>query len=281
MKRSAINLVLVGLVASLAVAVWLTPTDDHSGAPTSLTPLAPGKITAIQRLSRHGPALRMVRRNEIWHMNEPYALAANAERVKRLLNVAAAPTIEQFPMPENRLQEFGLDAPLARLELNGLALDFGNTDPIKHHRYVRFEGKLHLIKDIYAHHLTAPAEAFVSPRLFAEQEKILAVRTPGWQLFREADGNWRMTPSVPGLPQDQLASKIRAWQQSEALKVEAVQAEEIAQRVEILLEGAQDPLRFAILSRPDGTLLVRQELGLGYRLPADSELLIVPGGEKP
>jgi hypothetical protein len=141
--------------------------------------------------------------------------------------------------------------------------------------------KLHLIKDIYAHHLMAPAEAFVSPRLFAGQSKITAIQTPDWRLVRGTDGHWRITPPVAGLSVQQLTAKIDSWQRAQATRIEAAEAEPGSHTLEIRFEGRPDPLRFSILERPDAVLLVRPEFGLGYHLSDGFELLNAPRGDQP
>ncbi len=160
--RWTVNLILLILVTVLGIAVRQ---ELASGLKEeTLTGLDPKAITevAIERPGK--PAIRLSRTPNGWHMETPYAVAADSTRVDRLVLIAATPVHRSLP-ESARPDLLGLSPERARLTLDGLALRFGGTEPIGHRRYVAVGDQVHLIDDGFEHHLTAPATAYVSRRL--------------------------------------------------------------------------------------------------------------------
>lgn len=272
MSRNAVNGILLLLVAALGVAVWLTPPRSVD-RPEPLTTREASEIREIRLQNRNGTDLRLSRRGDGWWMSSPYPVAANRGRIGLLLNILSTPSHESFPAPESGLEEFGLAPPGARLTLDDLAIEMGGTHPYNHQRYLRIGDRIHLIQDIFPHHLMAAAEAYVSPALLPPGARIQALQTPDWRIERTAGGDWRLSPEVPGLSQDALVTRIQSWQQARALQVLRAPEEAPEGAVVIRLRGATGPIRFDLVRGRDGPLLVRRDLGLAWRLAPGSPLL--------
>jgi len=275
-SRSRVNRILLLLVAALGLAVWLAPPQAPL-APEPLTRRQPGEIQQITLRNRNGTDLALERRADGWWMIRPYRVRANPARIELLLGILTTPSHESFPVPDD-LGPFGLQEPAARLTVDGLQIEMGGTHPYNHDRYLRIGDRIHLIKDLFPHHLLAAAEAYVSPELLPAGAEIQFIETPDWKLWRDPDGSWRLTPSPRDLSQDPLVARAQAWRQARALQVMAAPpAAPAGGLVSIGLAGGDPPIRFELLKRDGDTLLIRRTLGLAYRLPPASPLLSTPG----
>ena len=278
MKRPLlVNLALLALVGVLGLAVWLTP-EERAVEPPPLTNLDPGDIQFIRLHNRLGE-LELRKGDTGWEMTAPYSMAANTPRIELLLGIAAAKSLAQFPVPADRLPEFGLDSPLAVLELNQTRIEVGSTDPMYHRRYLRIGDTLHLIRDRFPQHLLAAPEEFVGPQLLSPRHKLISIHTPDWRLSLEADGKLALEPPQPDLSMDDLNRKFDQWRSTRAVAVLPAPAEFAGKEIELLSADSPQPLRFRILKQEQELLLVRLDLGIAYRLPADSDLLDPPAAE--
>ena len=161
-STTRVNLVLMLLVAVLGMALWLSPEPDLSYPP--LTALLPTQVERLQLDNRHADGLLIERRDTRWQILHPAPLLADSQRVERLLAIVQAPVLHAQPLPAS-LQPFGLEPPQARLQLNDLLLEIGNTEPLQHHRYLRIGETLYLIKDIYPQLLFAPPDYYLAEPL--------------------------------------------------------------------------------------------------------------------
>lgn len=166
--RWTINLLLLALVALLSTAVQREL--EQSARITTLTELAPERIEAVG-LERPGqPPIELLHNGAVWRMESPYRVAADGERIAQLLRIAATEVYRSLP-EDGAGPRLGLEPGRALLSLDGLTLRFGDTEPIAQHRYVAVGGQVHLIPDGFQHHLIAPAEDYVSPRLLPDDLK--------------------------------------------------------------------------------------------------------------
>jgi hypothetical protein len=265
--RWALNLLLLVLVALLSLLVQRELEQDRR-IPT-LTTLAPGGIDEVL-LERPGEGpISLVRTPQGWRMQSPYAVAGDADRVDQLVRVAATEVFRSMPEGDAAAR-LGLEPPRLQLSLDGLLLRFGDTDPLAHHRYVATGGQVHLIGDGFQHHLIAPAEAYVSPRLLPED-------------FVPAAG------TLDGEPLDE-----QALAELVALSAERVvpMAEEISGRL-LSLSAADSEQSLRLLVSADGLTWTRLDLRLAYLLasppfwalaerePVAEEPQAEPGGTPP
>jgi hypothetical protein len=275
-RPQLINLALLAVVTVLGLTVWLIP-EERPAEPPPLTALDPSGITRVWLQNRHGE-LELRKGETGWEMTTPYRVAANTPRIELLLGIAAAKSLGQFPLPGDRLAEFGLDPPLATLELDQTRIEVGGTDPLQHRRYLRIGDTLHLINDRFPQHLLATPEEFIDPALVSAGPKLIAIHTPDWQLRQEQDGKLVLEPPQPGLSMDDLNRRFDQWRSARAIAVLPAPSGKGDGEIELRLSDAQ-PLRFRILKRGEELLLVRPDLGLAYRLPDGSDLLDPPTPE--
>jgi hypothetical protein len=160
--RWAVNLVLLMLVAALAAAMRHELASERRAG--TLTGLDPNRITQVEIQRAGQPVIHLIRTAEGWRLESPYAVAANDAKVDQLVQIASTPVFRSLP-ESGRPERLGLAPARIRLTLDGLALRFGDTDPIGHRRYVAIGDRIHLIDDGFQFHLLAPATDYVSRRL--------------------------------------------------------------------------------------------------------------------
>ena len=150
------NLLLAVLVAAL-LAAHLWPAG--SGEYPPLTGFAEAEITAIRVERSDRLRIALQRDNEVWQLTHPRQAAAQTQRVRQLLAIAAAPVQQAFAAPTD-LDRYGLATPKAVLQLNGLRLLFGDRDLSQNSRYVLVDQQVRVIDDVYFNLLSLPASHF-------------------------------------------------------------------------------------------------------------------------
>jgi len=277
-KQSLINLLLLLLVAALGLFVWYVPDDESSRINRPLTPLDPATIDRITISNNNGPRFVMQRDARGWYMTEPYRVRANKPRIDILLDLLSTPQIEAFPLPADRLAEFGLERPLAELTFDQTKIIFGGTHPYNYRRYLRIEDQLYLTQDIFPHHALAQAEEFVSHALFPEDAEISEIKLPAWHLYRQQD-RCALNPDTTETDPALLKEKVAAWQHTWVPRVIKAPDTPPEQEITIHLAGNEEPVTLGVITRKPRILLVNQTLGLAYRLNNDALLRPPAQGE--
>ncbi len=235
------NLALAGVVALLVLVAVFGPDPTRESAPEPLTKLDPAVVRHIRIDRNTDGALAFQRGAEGWRMSEPYRIAANGDKLQALARIASAPSRRSFPAGQTDLAEFGLAPAPLRLELDDVILEIGGTEPIRRRRYLRLEGRIHLIDDLFLHHLLAPAEVFVDPRPFPR-----AVHS----------ANLDSRPMT--------AEALQLMNGSRAARVIKGVAPTGTLQLEVRMKGRQSPLNFRLTT--DGERLWREHPPLLYRL---------------
>lgn len=75
------------------------------------------------------------------------------ELLDKWLHFAELPSLHSFPAPQERLHEFGLEAPAYQLQLDEQAIFIGRLDPGSRLRYVLVDEQIHLVSDSYTYTL--------------------------------------------------------------------------------------------------------------------------------
>lgn len=165
MKLSRINLLLGAVVALLALFTALGPMSGKDQVMSPLTQLDPESLRHIRIDRGDGDVLGFERDLEGWRMTMPYSRTADTDKLRAVARIAAAPSRRRFAAADADPAELGLGPAQLRLELDGELLEIGGTEPIRRRRYVRVGPWIHLIDDLFQHHLLATPEAFIaSPR---------------------------------------------------------------------------------------------------------------------
>jgi hypothetical protein len=265
-RQSWLNLLLLAVVVLLALAVWLSPDGTSPQEIPKLTALQPHHIDSIKISNRRGE-IELQRNGDSWQMTKPYTLPANSQRIGQLLNITTANNLQNFPAPEERLAEFGLEQPQATIQLNQYSIQMGTTNPISRQRYLRIGDTIHLIKDRFPHHLMASPAEFVALEIVPPGHQLEAINAPDWSISKGEHGNLRLKPPQDGLSMDDLNRKISQWQHAQATSVITLQQAESIGELKLIFKGDTEPLDFKLVKNQEETLLWNPKLGLAYRLP--------------
>jgi hypothetical protein len=271
-KRTLLNLALLVLIGALAALAWFRPGLKTPSVEPALTSLRVADIHDIQITPRDADKIVLHRENHSWQMTAPRTMAADDFLIEAALDNLAAPTISHFNAAGADLGKYGLADPQLRLRLNDTEIDFGSTEPLQGHRYVKFGNTIYLTTGTLCYRLNHDALWWVNKQLLPPNAHITALQLPDATLTLE-NGKWRLAPADPGVSADAIQKLVDAWHDARAMDVLAPQTDKPrgkpAGEVAIQLAGQTEPLRFKILDNPDFLLLIRPELKLEYRLEAD------------
>jgi len=255
-------------VIVLAAVFGLLPEPAPEQSLLPLTSLNPQAVDRIHLSNNNGPGFELRRIAGEWHMLEPYKVAANTPRIEILLDLVSTPSLENFDLPKDDLQQFGLDKPLATIEFNNIKLIVGGTHPYNYRRYIQKGDQLHLTNDVFPHHLLALAEDFISHALFSPKEHIVGIKSDRWEIKQNPQNEWQVTPGSTDLNSEQLGNKVEEWNHSWAKKVIPIPDDNETQKLEVSLNGTPTPLLIEMVSRKKELILIRRDRGVAYRLPA-------------
>lgn len=270
-KRALVNLGLLVLVGVLAALVYMQPGIEGEPPKETLTDLSPARIERVGITREDGERVVFSRGASGWEIVEPIRARANEFRIKPLLELARAESHSRFGAVEAELAQYHLDRPLAVLRLNGVVLRFGETEPIDHRRYVMVGDTVHLIEDRYYYRVRSPLPNFVSPRLLPRGAEPTAIRFPGFEVARDGEGRWRLTPAGPEVSMDAVNAFLARWRDAQAADVTRYHpdGQEGGDRIRVELQGGAGPLEFLILDRGPEPVLARPDIGMRYHLAGE------------
>lgn len=138
-QRWIVGVVVLALLA-LAAAQYL---HEQRQAPGTLLDLDPAAITSVT-LALSGQPPESYRRHD-GHWWQADGKRADDGRLQELAEIAQAPVVSWRPTADFEAAKIGLAPPLARLTLDGQALDFGTTAVTGPLRYVRAGNRIALV----------------------------------------------------------------------------------------------------------------------------------------
>ncbi|HEX5340048.1 MAG TPA: DUF4340 domain-containing protein [Gammaproteobacteria bacterium] len=267
-KRTLLNLTLLAIIVTLGLLAWFKPGIKTAPVEPPLVTLQAADIHDIQ-IQRHGSdEVSLRRQGSSWRMTKPREIAADDFLIKATLDNLAAPTISHFKVVAADLARYGLADPQLRLRLNDTEIDFGNTEPLQGHRYVRVGATIFLAAGGLFYRLSHDPLWWVDKQLLPPDAHITALQLPDATLTLK-DGKWQLTPADPAVSADAIQKLVDTWHDARAMDVLAPKTGKSAGKpdgeVAIQLAGQTGPLRFEILDNPDFLLLVRPDLKLEYR----------------
>ncbi|MDZ7751900.1 MAG: DUF4340 domain-containing protein [Gammaproteobacteria bacterium] len=277
-RRLLLNLALLTMVAALALVVWLEPGKE--GDPPR-APITTVDGTTVERIAIDypggRPGLILERHGEGWWLATPYDLPANAFKAGTLLDLLEAPSQGTVAVAGDDLAPFGLAPPRAVVRFDDFPVAFGATEAIDGYRYVRVDGRVHLVQDRYFPQLNTAPTGFVSYRLLPPDAMPHAIRLGRLRVERGDEG-WTVEPADAGLVADAEARLARAWQEARAVAVrphETTAAE--GEEVVVELGDGKQSITFRVLEKDGDTLFLRPAKGLAYVVPEHlAERLLEP-----
>lgn len=265
-KRVLLNLVLLAGVVALAALAWFEP--GQQPPPDARLIELPSKQIHRITIVRGAETIRLEQEQGVWWLREPYALRANPQQVKLLLEKLHTEVQASYPAAEANFSQLGFSDPPLVITLNDtLTLTFGDTAPLNYQRYVRRGDTILLLRAVDYYPLNRAPVEFVSLYLLPPDSAITALALPDQQL-RQSAGGWQLAPENPAISADAIQHLLDAWRQARAIDV-APLAQDADQQGEVVITLADEetPLRFLILANDTSLLLGRLDLGLQYSLP--------------
>ena len=217
-----------------------------------LTGMEPDRIEGLELIRPGRDTIRLERiTGGGWRMTSPYRIAADSERVARLLGVTGAGVVRSFPAQGVDLKVLGLEPDPVRISLGGQTLRFGSTDPIDRLRYVASGDLVHLTEDRFYHFLIGPAADYVDLGLI-----------PSGEPPASADLNGE--PLAPATLADLAALR--------AERVEPMGGDLDGRILRVRPSGDAPALRFLVSE--DGLRWSRPDLRLTYLVPSPPPALV-------
>ncbi|HEX5339499.1 MAG TPA: DUF4340 domain-containing protein [Gammaproteobacteria bacterium] len=269
-KRTLLNIGLLILVIALVLFAWFKPGLKMPPVEPPLVALQAADIHDIRILQRGANEVKLHRQGDSWQMAVPRQSAADSYLIRSLLNSLASPSISHFKAVSADLGKYGLKDPQLRLWLNETELDFGSSEPLQGHRYVKAGDTIYLTTGTLFYRVNHAAYWWLDKQLLPADAHITAVQLPDATLTLK-NGKWQLAPANPAIPADNIQKLVDAWHDARALAVLAPEKDQPRGEVAIRLAGQEKPLRFQILDNPDFLLLVRPDLKLEYRLERNQD----------
>ena len=259
-NRILINILLGVAVVSLAVYLIYT-TQDRQDVPayTAIDPFSVNKIT----ITRHDLApVVLVKNANGWWMEKPYRIHANRLRINSILQLTRTTSNSPFAAKDSELQQLGLGKTQAlKLALNEHEFVFGNTDPINHERYVKYEDTVYLIEDNLYFQLKQDASFFAGTKLVPDNTEIIQLNFPHATLIREGN-KWATIPEHIISNKDSALLAER-WQNAEATVVNPSSQFDSLGTITVHLKD-QAPIIFDVVTLTPSLTLARSDLGIQY-----------------
>ncbi|MDH5181503.1 MAG: DUF4340 domain-containing protein [Gammaproteobacteria bacterium] len=269
-NRQLLNLGLLGLIGVLALLLFFEPGHNTTPAKATLTQLSLDQINHILVKRNGQPDLELERRDAIWYQTQPYQAAANDFRAVSLARIATAESHAQYDLTAVDIKKFQLDKPAAVITFNKqLTVSLGNNEPLKRRRYMQAENKLHIVDDTFYYQLMSPATTYLSYALLPPGSKITQFELPKLKLQLK-DGNWLAEPIPKNFSTDNVSNLLDEWRNAQSLEVEKYTGKALAPTLHIRINGRDKPISFALRTDQQGNYLVRQDLGLQYKLTGES-----------
>ena len=261
MKRTRLNLVLLGAAAGLGLAVYFAQKAEPPGPP--LTPYTPDAVTRIALEHPGAPAIRLEKQDGRWQLTAPVAAEADAFEVNALIGLADRET--KLKLEGGALKELGLDPPQFTLTLNDAAIGFGGTEPIEFRRYVKTGDAAWLIEDPPGAALDKDYADLVSKDLFPAGAEIERIEVPGLTLAKGAEGKWSVTPADPKASADAMQKLADGWKNARSMWNEMAPAKVGGKVVKIALKGGVTR-EFVVAATEPQLKLHRADLGVNLVL---------------
>lgn len=266
--RWRLNLILLLIIIGLGAVVVFKP-GKHIIEKPSILNLDVAAVTSI-RLD-NGEKMQFRRLDGGWRLTEPFDAPVNAARVEQLLSVAALKPAHEYPLADHAdLKSYGLVPPMARLELDGQTLEFGSVAPLDRRRYVRVSSQLYLVDDSFSHQLVSKSTDFIDKKLLPESTVVRGIAIPGLTITRTPEGRWTSQSSMTA---DQLQDFVMQWSTARAIEVR--RGAPFAPGEVIVIETADQPIRFNIFQKGPELILGRTDENLLYVMTAETSRLLL------
>ncbi len=274
-RRLLVNLLLLALAGGLWWVATRLPAPDGKPPPRPFGDIDPGAVRSIAVERPAGELLlQMERRGTHWWITRPFTAPADRARVGRLLAITAEPTARIFSAGGVDLEQTGLAPPRAVLLLDGERIEFGASNPLNRHRYLRRGEAVYLCLDREYYLLASTPESWVDHALLPPGAAVSSISLPTVR-YNHRDGEWTLGD---GSPAPAGAALLEAWRGTRARAVSRRSELPPGEEVEIRLAQGER-LRYRIYRSAGQLELCRPGSGLCYRIDPALETTLFPAHE--
>ena len=180
MKRATrTNLILIGVVAALGVAVYWQVHREVARFEPPLSALDPATIGQVRVACLQCVARRFERIDGHWMMREPFDLPADDAQVARLLSIATSPVRSRRAFASLNAEKIGLDPALVSLDLDSMHFDIGTTDAFNGDSYVHVGDKIAMVPDRFSPFLIAAPASELDRHLVPRGSVLASLKIDG------------------------------------------------------------------------------------------------------
>ncbi|MCK5479556.1 MAG: DUF4340 domain-containing protein [Gammaproteobacteria bacterium] len=281
--RGLLNLTLVVLAIGLGLIIYFEPGLEPGDVPQPLVrQLAPIDAIEIQieRVSRE--PLSFTKRDNYWQLvSSEIPLPAAEFQINALLRVLQTNALSSYPADSLDLPELGLQPPQATVTINDFKILFGITESLENRRYLQVDDTVFLVKDQYQHLINADWSNFVDRKLLPAGPSITRLQLPDLQLARGDNGQWQLSPEMPGISADVIQQLVDHWNTANALYVRRYDGTRLDETIRIETGDNTAALDFMITAHSPELVLARPELGIQYHLSSGMEEVLLTLQEVP
>lgn len=276
-KRGLINIGLaVAVIVLIGVLIYKPGKQDESEKIITAIDKATIKTISIQRTGN--PDISFILDDKGWHMVKPHAIKANKIKLESLLDLLNYKYHARYDLAGLDKKKYGLDKPRTTITFNNnYKFEFGTTESINKHRYIRYQNQLYLTDDYYYHRVLGKPTSFLDHALLATDNNITRIDLPGLSLTMQ-DGKWLAKPRPKQFSNDQANELIDHWKHAHAIEMVDYPPVRGTGTVLVYINKRSTPVRFDIFSFNDEFYLGREDLKIAYKLEREKrrDLLKLP-----
>lgn len=275
-SRLLLNIALLVLVALLGYYAYTThQQQNQADAAYQLTALSADEIEHI--IIRHNQRIVELRKGAgRWRMLQPIDIDANSFRIDTLLKLLNTVSHADYEAAELTLETYGLSEVITSIQLNDIAIEFGDTNPINNFRYVRIGDRVHLIDDHFYPLLSSQIGTLVARELLSNDAKIDKLILPEITLYRDDNQIWRSSNATDP---DLITETLHHWKNSQAFGVHNYMARESLADISVYLAGENEPIRFHVTDTDPWLIIARPDLNLEYHFNLELYEHLLPGAD--
>lgn len=287
-KRWILNLLLLGVVASLVTFLYLRPKPEvvkENAHEISTYKLAEFNAVSVEFPTKAAVTFEKV--DGLWRLTAPYKMRADQASVQRILAIVAASSSEKITTDD--LGKFGLNHPLIKLKLLRDQNDveeflFGTYNPVSGEQYVAHRNSVYLISSTYAEAATTQVMELIDKAPLRSTEKVAGFDFSHLEQWEESglnldliDGKWKVSIANAKPEQNSLNEWLDySWVQTRAKSVELYTPDRKVTypSLEVKMRDGSKVHFDKILESPE-LLLARPDEGLIYHFPPDSGFVML------
>ncbi len=278
-SRYLINLLLVVIVLGL---YWFNtqPESSNVDSYSALTNIASDTINRITITRPNNNTILLKKQDSGWQLIQPLTAKANDTRIQLILSLLSTASFAQLtPKNETELSRFEINDSALSVRLNDQLFQFGATETLSKHRYIFYNGTIHLIDDQVTPLLNANAASFIENRLLALNKTIETVSLPTLDAdnhlsknnitVTQHNGHWQTNDVT--LSADALTGLIQTWQHAYATQVlplsDQEQSAPAPYTVEITFKDEPTTISLSLLINENSLSIIDDQSQLKYQFP--------------